>query len=440
MGLFWAVPFVGLLLTVAFGQASFTAGWERHYGKLILAWSAVTVAALTLAYGGSATAVAMAEMTLLDYLPFVVTILAFYVIAGGIHIRTRMSGHPAENTLLLALGTLAGTLMGTPGATLLFLPLVLTANRWRRHVAHTMVFLVFLVANLGGGVTPLGPPLLLGYLMGVDALWTVEHLLPPAALAIALLLALYFALDAWWFYPAEDQAARATHRREHDTLAIQGGFNLVLLYLAVATVAVTGAWSLAATVDLGPVHLPVPALVRLAVLVALAEISLRRTPAEIRRANRFGWAPMVEVAILFAGIFITMLPVLAILRTGLHGALAPLIRAVTTADGHPIDGAYFLVTGLLSAFLDNAPSFLVFFNVAGGDPVMLMGPSATTLTAISAGAAFFGGATYIGNAPNFMVRSIARERGIAMPGFFAFMLAAALLLMPVLGVVGWVFF
>lgn len=423
LGLVWAAPFVGLLLSIAVAQAAFPHHWERHFGKVTAFWIAATLLPLAVRQGFSSAAGLTGHLLLAEYLPFLVTIYTLYVIAGGIHVRTRMSGHPAENVLLLLLGTVAAAFMGTPGATLLFLPVVLAANAWRRHRTHTLVFLIFLVANMGGGLTPLGPPLLMGYLKGVDFAWTVQAMALPTAAGSALLLGLYWLLDAVLVYPREDAAARAAHREQHTQLLVDGGFNFLLLGLVILAIMA-----------------PLPAWARLIAMVALAQLSLKTTPRRIRQANRFGWGPMIEVAILFAGIFVTMMPPLAILQAGPQGALAGLIGMVGDAAGRAVDWRYFVVTGLLSAFLDNAPTFLVFFNVAGGEPVRLMGEGASTLTAISAGAAFWGGATYIGNAPNFMVRSIAEERGTAMPSFFAFMLWSAAILLPVFAVLAVFFF
>jgi Na+/H+ antiporter NhaD/arsenite permease-like protein len=439
LGLAWGAPFVGLLLSIAVGQAAFPHQWERHFGKVTLAWIVVTLVPLALDQGAGAATVLTLHLLALDYLPFLVTIYTLYVIAGGIHVRTRMSGHPAENTILLLLGTLAAGFMGTPGATLLFLPVVLTSNGWRRHKVHTLVFLVFLVANMGGGLTPLGPPLLMGYLKGVDFAWTVRAMALPTAVGSVVLLGLYWLLDMLVLFPHEDVAARAAHREEHTALRLEGTFNILLLVLVIL-VLLFGTWDTQAELELGVLTLPLSDTARMAAMVGLAQLSLWCTPQRIRTANRFGWGPMREVAILFAGIFITMLPPLAMLHAGTQGAMGGLIRLVSDPSGMPVNWIYFVITGLLSGFLDNAPTFLVFFNVAGGDARSLMGPQAETLTAISAGAAFWGGVTYIGNAPNFMVRSIAEERGIKMPSFFAFMLWSVAVLLPVFALLAVCFF
>lgn len=440
LGLAWVAPFAGLLLTIAICQAGFPKVWEHHFGKLTLAWSLVTLVPLALREGAGVAATVALHLMVLDYLPFLISIFTLYVIAGGIHVRTRMSGHPTENAILLALGTMAAGFMGTPGATLLFLPVLMASNQWRRHKVHTLVFVIFLISNMGGGLTPLGPPLVMGYLKGVSFGWTVEAMAVPTLLGSAILLALYWLLDTFVIFPREDATARAAYREENTALLIDGAVNVVLLAAVVLAVMLCGNWQSEAKLNLGVVAVALPDAVRMAVSVLLAWVSLRLTPQRVRQVNRFSWGPMTEVAILFAGIFMTMLPPLAILQAGLDGAMAGLIRLVTDPSGAPLDWAYFAITGTLSSFLDNAPTFLVFFNVAGGNAVELMGPHASTLTAISAGAAFWGGVTYIGNAPNFMVRSIAEERGTAMPSFFAFMLWSAAILLPTFAVLAVLFF
>lgn len=440
LGLSWVTPFAGLLLSIAFAQVAFPKLWERHFGKVTLVWILATLVPLALREGFGGAVSATAHLLVLDYLPFLIAIFTLYVIAGGIHIRTRMSGHPTENLILLAAGTVAAGLMGTPGATLLFLPIVLTSNGWRRHRVHTIVFLIFLVSNLGGGLTPLGPPLLMGYLKGVTFGWTVAAMAAPTVVASGILLGLYWLLDTFMVFPNEDAAARAAHREEHNALAVTGEVNVVLLTAVIAAVVLCGTWDSDAALSLGGLALPVPDAVRMGVLLLLAAISLHRTPRIVRSANRFSWGPMIEITILFAGIFITMLPPLAILKAGADGAMGGLITLVSDDTGAPVNWIYFVITGVLSAFLDNAPTFLVFFNVAGGDAGPLMGPQSNTLMAISAGAAFWGGVTYIGNAPNFMVRSIAEERGTIMPSFFAFMVWSAVLLLPTFAILAVVFF
>lgn len=439
LGLAWGVPFLGLLLTIALAQTLWPAGWSRHYGKLTVLWMAVALVPLIIRFG-SAGGAALETLLLLDYLPFVVSIAALYIIAGGVHIRSRMSGHPGENAILLVLGTIAGGIIGTPGATLLFLPVFLKANRWRKYRAHGLVFLILVICNIGGAFSPMGPPLLIGYLRGVSFLWTVRAMVVPTLFVSGLLIALYLLLDSFLLYPREDPAARARHKEVHNALGLEGRVNLPLLAGAIILQIVCGMWRTPVSLSLGGTALALPDILRLIGLIALAAASLRLTPLRIRAANRFEWGPIAEVVIVFAGIFACILPLLAILEAGRDGAMAGLLGLVTGADGKPINWAYFTATGTLSGFLDNAPTFLLFFNAAGGDPVALMGPQSITLMAISTGAAFWGGLTYVGNAPNLMVRSIAEQQGIRMPSFLAYMGLAAIALLPIFALTAFLFF
>jgi Na+/H+ antiporter NhaD/arsenite permease-like protein len=298
---------------------------------------------------------------------------------------------------------------------------------------------LFLVSNIGGSLTPLGdPPLFLGFLKGVDFLWTVTAMLAPMLLSSGLLLALFYVLDrrAWAREAPEVTTPSHVPRRAR----VEGIHNIFLLALVVAAVLMSGAWE-SGTLHLGlGIERNVSGLLRDGVLLILSYVSWRTTRPSIRVENAFTWLPIQEVAILFAGIFVTMIPALAILQAGQAGALAPLLSVISHADGTPVNAAYFWLTGALSSFLDNAPTYLVFFNLAGGDPQMLMGPLAGTLLAISAGAVFMGANSYIGNAPNFMVKSICQEQGIRMPSFLGYMGWSGVILLPLFVLVTLVFF
>jgi Na+/H+ antiporter NhaD/arsenite permease-like protein len=319
---------------------------------------------------------------------------------------------------------------------------VIRANDERLHNAHVMVFFIFLVANVGGSLTPLGdPPLFLGFLKGVGFFWPTVHLLAPMLLVSAILLAVFYVVDGHFY--RRDAAFQARRDPTPDTpkgLSIEGGINIWLLLGVMAAVLVSGIWKPGISWNLMGTEVPLQGLVRDAVLIGLAWASLRLTPAGCREANAFTWGPILEVAKLFAGIFVTIVPVIAMLKAGEKGAFASLVHLVTRPDGSPDNVAYFWLTGGLSSFLDNAPTYLVFFNMAGGDPAQLMGPMATTLLAISAGAVFMGANTYIGNAPNFMVKAVAEENGVKMPSFFGYMLWSGAILVPCFLLVTVIFF
>jgi Na+/H+ antiporter NhaD/arsenite permease-like protein len=341
---------------------------------------------------------------------------------------------------MLAIGTGIASVTGTTGAAMLMIRPVLRANDERRHNAHVVVFFIFLVANVGGSLTPLGdPPLFLGFLKGVDFFWPTVHLFAPMLLVTAILLVAFYALDTW-FYRFDTHLPPKPDPTPDNRLRLDGTFNLVLLAGVVGAVLLSGTWKPGIEFVVLGTPVPLQGLVRDAILIGLAAWSWAATPKALREGNDFSWGPILEVAKLFFGIFATIVPVIAMLRAGESGAFADLVRLVTGPDGKPDDTMYFWLTGGLSSFLDNAPTYLVFFNMAGGDAATLMGPMATTLAAISAGAVFMGANTYIGNAPNFMVKAIAEQGGVKMPSFIGYMAWSCVFLIPCFVLVTFVFF
>jgi len=440
LGLIWIAPFVGLLLSIAILPLAAPNLWHHHQGKIAAAWGLAFVLPFALLHGGAEAANAVLHTLLAEYLPFLILLFALFTVAGGVHVRGNLHGAPALNTGLLAIGTGLASVTGTTGAAMLLIRPLIRANDARRYNVHVVIFFIFLVANIGGSLTPLGdPPLFLGFLQGVGFFWTMSHMAAPLAIMAAILLTLFFVLDTW-LYRREGMVPPLVDPTPDSRLGIGGKINILLLLGIVAAVLASGAFESGATVVLLGVPVPVLGLARDAALLAIAFASLRWTPAEARAGNGFTWGPIVEVAKLFAGIFATIIPAIAILRAGTDGALSGVIRLVTAPDGSPVNAMYFWLTGLLSSFLDNAPTYLVFFNAAGGDAQALMGPMAGTLLAISAGAVFMGAVTYIGNAPNFMVKAIADEAGIRMPGFFGYMLWSVGILMPCFALLTWIFF
>jgi Na+/H+ antiporter NhaD/arsenite permease-like protein len=317
---------------------------------------------------------------------------------------------------------------------LLIRPLI-RANDNRRHRAHVIVFFIFIVSNVGGSLTPLGdPPLFLGFLKGVDFFWTMRHIFSETLFMVLALLALFYAIDRWYYHRhGEIQSPDPTP----DTrgFGFEGAANFWLLAVIVGLVLVSGVWQPGVSFTVAGTEVGLPGLVRDLGLIMVTFASLRVTADSVHEANQFSWAPMQEVAKLFAGIFLTIIPVIAMLRAGGDGPFGPIIAAVTRPDGSPDAAMYFWATGALSSFLDNAPTYLVFFNTAGGDPQVLMTTLAPTLAAISAGAVFMGANTYIGNAPNLMVKAIAEERGVKMPSFFGYMAWSVGILVPLFAVV-----
>jgi Na+/H+ antiporter NhaD/arsenite permease-like protein len=370
----------------------------------------------------------------------VILLGALFAVSGGIYIRGNLHGSPALNTAILAIGTALASVMGTTGASMLMIRPLIRANDNRRHKAHVFVFFIFLVSNIGGSLTPLGdPPLFLGFLQGVDFFWTVRHIGPETLFLTGWLLAIFFALDSWYYHRREELLPRDP---TPDTRGIgfDGARNFWLLAAIVGLVLLSGTWKPAWSFEVAGLHLGLAGLVRDIGLVVVAMLSLAITPRRVHVANQFSWGPMQEVAKLFAGIFLTIVPVIAMLRAGLDGPFGAVVAAVTGPDGKPDPAMYFWAAGLLSSFLDNAPTYLVFFHTAGGDARVLMTTLAPTLAAISAGAVFMGANSYIGNAPNLMVKAIVEDRGVTMPSFFGYMAWSLAVLVPLFVAMTFLFF
>ncbi|MEQ1697137.1 MAG: sodium:proton antiporter [Hyphomicrobiaceae bacterium] len=430
LGVAWIIPFAGLLLSIAVMPLAAPQVWHHHYGKISAGWALLFLLPCAVVFGIPATSYELMHTVILEYVPFLILLFALFTVAGGVLIKGNLHGSPALNTGILAFGTAIASVAGTTGAAMLLIRPIIRANDNRLHNAHVIVFFIFLVANIGGSLTPLGdPPLFLGFLKGVSFSWTVRNMLAPMLIVAALLLVVFYILD-WYLFHIDGNYPPKPDPTPDTRLRIEGWINVGLLGVIVGAVLMSGVWKPGLNITINDIKIELQNVIRDVLLLVIAWISWRNTSTQIREGNGFTWAPIAEVAKLFAGIFITIIPAIAILRAGTKGALEPLVRLVTDADGQPINGMYFWLTGILSSFLDNAPTYLVFFNMAGGDAEQLMGPLGNTLLAISAGAVFMGANTYIGNAPNFMVKAIAEERGIKMPSFFAYMLWSFAVLVP----------
>lgn len=618
LGVWMAIPFAGILLSIAICPLVAPHWWHHHFGKVSAFWAVLGALFLLMGSGWDFGNVLYEVMHIvfLDYVPFIILLLGLFTIAGGIRIKGQLRGSPKLNTLLLLIGTVLASFMGTTGAAMLMIRPMIKANAWRKRKVHLIVFFIFLVCNIGGALTPLGdPPLFLGFLRGVDFTWTF-NLLPTMLLISIPLLTIFFIMDTILLKKEEHQTPPVEPGAgEGEKFGIEGGINFLLLggliavilvssimakpggafydqqkaddfttaltaadtmtngtldstgkkvevvglkqaALAFGTVAEDGtdktrdaAGAIAAyekalanlSAAMTPVHhaddaaeahgddhahddhkhptstlnnvtaedvtkrggkpewagplsnrltalqnasslsddektalqrmlvldfqlasihtngiraakihdstkampigngvyLPYANLLRDLVILLLAFISWKVTRRESRTMNGFTWFPILEVAKLFAGIFICIIPALKILSSGVTGSLGGVVDAVTDPSGQPINEMYFWLTGILSSFLDNAPTYLVFFNTAGGDAQSLMGPGFMTLLAISEGAVFMGANTYIGNAPNFMVKAIAEESDIKMPSFFGYMVWSLIFLIPLFALLTW---
>jgi Na+/H+ antiporter NhaD/arsenite permease-like protein len=444
MGLVWGLPFVGILLSIALGPLLFASVWHHHYGKITAFWAVCVLVPLALTFGPGAAFQSFLHAILLEYMSFIILLFALFTVAGGIFMKGNIHGSPTTNVGLLALGGFLASFIGTTGASMVMIRPMIRANDNRKHNVHVVVFFIFIVSNIGGALTPLGdPPLFVGFLRGVDFFWTTKNLLWETLFVSIIVLTAFFVIDAYFY---KKEGIIAPDRTPDSTISLKGLNNLPLIGVIIGAILISATWKPGISFSVYGNTLELQNLLRDAVLLVTAFISMKITNPAYRAANDFNWEPIREVAKLFLGIFICIIPVLAILSAGREGAGAALVNAVTLPNGLPNNMAYFWLTGALSSFLDNVPTYLVFFELAGGDAQALMGyvPGkeylATTLMAISTGAVYMGANTYVGNAPNFMVYAIAKDMGVKMPSFFGYMLWSGAILIPTFMLCTWVFF
>jgi Na+/H+ antiporter NhaD/arsenite permease-like protein len=432
----WTVlPFVGLLLSIAVLPLALPHFWESNRSKgIVAALFAAPVAVYLLAAHG-ASGLHELEEKAKEYISFILLLASLFVVTGGIYVRGSLAGTPLVNTGVLGLGALLASWIGTTGASVLLIRPLLRANAPRERKAHIVVFFIFTVSNCGGLLTPLGdPPLFLGFLKGVPFAWTLE-LWPEWLFVNGVLLGVFNVWDQR-VLAAEERARPGSQLEavmEHEPLGVEGRRNFAFLAAIVAVIFAAGQ-------GIGNAGEPWPFGVQEGLMALVTLLAFATTPARIRAANSFGFAPIVEVAVLFAGIFVTMAPALLLLNAnaGHFGLEQP--------------WQFFWAAGLLSSFLDNAPTYLTFAATACGlegialegrylVAYLALGPrAAETLAAISVGAVFMGANTYIGNGPNFMVKAIAEENGVRMPSFFGYMAYSGAVLIPLFGIATFLFF
>lgn len=427
------IPFGIMLLMIAIGPLVAEKWWESNINKLIVSLFLGVPTAVCLIMGGMTHD--LEHQVLFDYVPFIVLLLALFVITGGIHLSGDIKAKPWVNTLFLGIGYILASLMGTTGAAMLLIRPVITTNQQRKHTVHTILFFIALVANCGGLLTPLGdPPLFMLFLRGAPFTWFLS-MLPEWAFTGALLLIIYYFVDRY-YYAKEDWTNLANDSLEYEKLRLTGSINFVYLIGVILSVAFINEGTIP---QMGEENAPLwLKFLREIVLLSLTGLSLYTTKKEVRYTqNKFTWAPIIEVAVLFLGIFTTMTPALAYLKA--HAAEL----------GLSTPWQFYYSTGLLSSFLDNTPTAVAFHSVATGLTAEQMtafacptvaGIPEILLKAISLGAVMFGAMTYIGNGPNFMVKAIAEESGIKMPSFFGYMLKFSLVvLLPIYIIVQLIF-
>jgi Na+/H+ antiporter NhaD/arsenite permease-like protein len=436
LSILWVFPFAGILLSIAVCPLVAPHFWHQNFGKISAFWAILFIIPFLFKVGFIVTLYELLHVGLLEYVPFIILLLALFTISGGVQLTGALVGTPIINTSIILIGTILASWMGTTGAAMLLIRPLIRANKDRKNKVHVIVFFIFLVANIGGSLTPLGdPPLFLGFLKGVNFFWTTSAMMVPMLFMAISLLIIFFIFDTY-LYKKENIKTVETEIK----IGIEGSFNLLLLLGVIGSVLLSGFWKPHIEFEVFHVHVELQNVVRDILLLSLAFASWKLTSSKIREANEYTWFPIVEVAKLFAGIFVTIIPAIAILKAGTSGALGIVINSVSNESG-PINYMYFWATGILSSFLDNAPTYLVFFNTAGGDAVQLMTDMSNTLLAISAGAVFMGANTYIGNAPNFMVKSISESSGIEMPSFFGYLFKWSLpILFPLFLIVTFLFF
>lgn len=434
--LWLCIPFACLLLCIAIFPLVKPEWWEKNRAYAVILWSLLFIIPFAIKYGAGTAAETVLECIIGDYLTFIVLLFGLFCVAGNIKLEGSLAGNPKVNVVLLTIATLCSSWIGTTGASMLFVRPIIQMNSWRKNKTHIMVFFIFLVSNIGGCLTPIGdPPLLMGFSRGVPFFWSLR-LIPILLVNMVLLLAIFYFLDKRAYQKDISKGLMPEIKEGEPLVRIKGAHNFIFIIMIVVAVILSGvlpeldafknaAGEVIGIHIFGEVRLTVPAIIEVAIILLAAFLSFKTTNVEIRKENHFTWGAIEEVAVLFVGIFITMQPALMILKSA--GASLGLSQPFQM----------FWVTGALSSFLDNTPTYLVFLTTAGS--MSFASGIATTvgtipvkmLMAISCGAVFMGANTYIGNAPNFMVKSISDENGVKMPSFFGYIGWSVRYLIPV---------
>lgn len=450
--LIWALPFLGLLLSLAILPVIAHDFWNRSFGKVVFFWISLFLCPVAYCYGIQVMIDIFIHSVVAEYVPFIILPAALYVVGGGIYLKRTLPTSALVNTSLLCIGGLMASILGTMGAAIVFIRPILKANQYRASLTHIVIFFILIVANVGGVLTPLGdPPLFLGFLHGVHFFWTTCYLLMPMIIILSYLLLIFYYLDRHLLREECSIRAQGKHfficqennylsQGDSQSHSFDGKINFFLLSFIVLIMLWSGMCQIPCTINLLGLPLVCVNVLRDACLILIILISLRYTPKSARLGNNFSWGPLIEMAQIFLGIFITIVPVILMLQNGHNGGVfTKLMQLLSTQDNHPVSARYFWATGFLSALLDNSPTYLIFFKLAGGHVQWLMNDGASILFAISAGSVFFGSLSYIGNAPNFMIKNIAESYHIKMPSFFRYILLSSLIMLPILAIISFIF-
>ena len=439
------IPFAGMLLSIAIFPLIKEEWWEKHKPWVVAFWSLLFLIPFAIAFGRHVALEHLIEVTLGDYLTFIVLLFGLFCVAGNISLQGDLAGNPKVNVVLLLIGTLLSSWIGTTGASMLLVRPMIKMNSWRKNKSHIMVFFIFLISNMGGCLTPIGdPPHLMGFMRGVPFFWSM-HLFPILIFNMVIMLTVFYFLDRRAYRRDIAIGMRPDISKPKTEFKVNGLHNIIFMVMIVAAVILSGTLpTLPAFQDasgnvlgihiFGEVQLSYPSLIEIAIILLSALLSFKTTKSEVRTKNHFTWGAIEEVAVLFIGIFITMQPALMILKA----------KGAELGLTNPLE--MFWATGALSSFLDNTPTYLVFLTTAGtlgatsGIATTVGTIAVKMLMAISCGAVFMGANTYIGNAPNYMVKSISDENGIKMPSFFGYMLCSLKFLIPLFIIDTLVFF
>jgi len=429
----WALPFLGMILSIAILPLVLPKFWGKHYGTVSFTWGAITLIGLAIKLGFPISLHALVVVLFEQYFPFIFLLLSLFTITGGINLKGDLVGNPRLNTFILLIGALLASWLGTTGAAILLIRPLISANSWRIHRVHTIIFFIFIVANIAGSLTPIGnPPLLMGFISKVPFFWPISRLITPTLVSCLILLVVYYLIDSYFYTKEIERPEPKTHK----ALSLTGGWNFLLLIGVIGAVLISSQ-DLGTAFTFIQVPMPTGELIEILAMIAITLFSIKITRKETREANLFTWHPIIEVGKIFAAIFICMAPLIAMLRAGTDGPLKFIIDSLST-NGQPVNYMYYWLSGTLSACLDSAPAYLVFFHTAAAPAAALgMAPHTfmtdvmpTTLIAITMGASFMGAITYIGNAPNMMIQAIAEDDGIKMPSFFGYMVWSICILVP----------